>query len=101
MPSTLPVITERLVTPRGIPNKVAAKIPKITAPLTFKCDKMAITIKPKKEAITEVDIMNNIMMNKIKIEKKGPAVPDGTKLEVKTPKAPTTTEDKKKNKKMI
>ena len=58
--------------------------------------KKIITIKPKKEAITEVDIMNNIMMNKIKIEKKGPAVPDGTKLEVKTPKAPnTTTEDKK------
>ena len=49
----------------------------------------------KKNLSTEaVDILNNIMMNKIKIEKKGTAVPDGTKLEVKTPKAPTTKEDK-------
>lgn len=56
--------------------------------------KKIITIKPKKESITEVDILNNIMMNKIKIEKKGTAVPDGTKLEVKTPKAPANKEDK-------
>ena len=56
--------------------------------------KKVITIKPKKESITEVDILNNIMMNKIKIEKKGPAVPDGTKLEVKKPKAPTNKDDK-------
>ena len=56
--------------------------------------KKIITIKPKKESITEVDILNNIMMNKIKIEKKGTAVPDGTKLEVKAPKKPSTNEDK-------
>ena len=55
--------------------------------------KKIITIKPKKENVTEVDILNNIMMNKIKIEKKGTAVPDGTKLEVKVPKPPV--EDKK------
>ena len=57
--------------------------------------KKIITIKPKKEAVTEVDILNNIMMNKIKIEKKGTAVPDGTKLEVKTPKPPVDDETKK------
>lgn len=56
--------------------------------------KKIITIKPKKESITEVDILNNIMMNKIKIEKKGTAVPDGTKLEVKTPKAPANKDNK-------
>lgn len=46
-------------------------------------EQKVITIKPKKETITETDILNNMMINKIKIEKKGSAVPDSTKSEVK------------------
>ena len=47
IPLASPVTTLKLVTPRGIPKTVADKIPKITAPLTYKCDKTAIIIRPK------------------------------------------------------
>lgn len=53
-------------------------------------EQKVITIKPKKEAITENDILNNIMMNKIKIEKKGSAVPDKPETPAKKPRAPKT-----------
>lgn len=46
-------------------------------------EQKVITIKPKKEAVTENDILSNIMINKIKIEKKGSAIPYNSKTEVK------------------
>lgn len=52
-----------------------------------------ITIKPKKETITENDILSNMMINKIKIDKKSAAVPDAKEPQVK--KLKVADEDKK------
>lgn len=53
-------------------------------------EQKVITIKPKKDSISENDILNNIMINKIKIEKKGSAIPDSSKSEVKKLKVKET-----------
>lgn len=52
-----------------------------------------ITIKPKKEAITENDILNNIMMNKIKIEKNKGVIPDTADVKKTKPKTSTVTKN--------
>lgn len=44
-------------------------------------EQMVITVKPKNDPITETDILSNIMMNKIKIEKKQSPFSDTSKSE--------------------
>lgn len=53
---------------------------------TYAEEQKIITIKPKKEAITENDILSNIMMNKIKIEKRSSAVPDKPESATRKPR---------------
>ena len=50
-----------------------------------------ITIMPKNNPITETDILNNIMMNKIKIEKKQSPIADKTEKVEKEPVQKKTT----------
>lgn len=56
-------------------------------------EQKVITIKPKKESINENDILNNMMINKIKIEKKGSAIPDSSSPEVKKLKVKDTNKN--------
>lgn len=49
-----------------------------------------ITVTPKNDPITETDILNNMMINKIKIEKKQSPIADTSKTEEKPKKSSTT-----------
>lgn len=66
------------------------------APSNYEEQKI-ITVKPKKESVSEEDILNNIMINKIKIEKTKAPVYEGNEKTVKVAKSKTNATIETKN----
>ena len=69
------------------------KTTEVSAPKTE--ENRVITVMPKNDPITETDILNNIMINKIKIEKKQSPIAETSKEEEKPAVIKKTTTTKK------